>query len=93
VTKPDAPKAELSVGNMVCDVFGATPENEKAGILLFQKEGRLDLMEIYPLDAGLCGDTPEYGLLTIESLELPEWEPVPGFPNVRRSIKSPESPA
>ena len=72
VTEPNAPSADLGVGNIVCDVFGTTTANEKAGILLFQKEGRLDLMEIYSLDAGLYGDTPEYGLPTIESLEFPE---------------------
>jgi hypothetical protein len=93
LTEPNTPKAELSIDKVICDVFGTTPENEKAGILLFQKEGRLDLMEIYSLDAGLYGDTPEYGLPAIESLEFPEWEPVPGSPNVRRPIKSPESPA
>lgn len=89
LTELNAPRAERSIGNIVCDVFGTTPENEKAGILLFQKEGRLDLLEIYSFDAGLYGETPEYGLPTIESLEFPEWEPVPGFPNVRRPLKSP----
>jgi hypothetical protein len=93
LTEPNAPKVELGVDKVVCDVFGTTPENEKAGILIFQKEGRLDLMEIYSLDAGFYGDTPEYGLPTIERLELPEWEPLPGFPHVRRPIKSPKSPA
>lgn len=93
VTEPNAPKGDHSVGNLVCDVFGITSENEKAGLLLFQKNGQLELMEIYPLDAGLYEDTPEYGLPTIASLECAEWEPVPGFRNVRRPVKSPESPA
>lgn len=91
--QPDVPEAELSAGNILCDVFGTTPENEKAGILLFKKEGRLDVMEVYSLDAGLYGDTPEYGLPTIESLEFPEWESVPGFPNARRLVRSPKSQA
>lgn len=93
LTEPDAPEAEHRADKIVCDVFGTTPENEKAGIFLFQKDGRLDLMEIYSLDAGLYGDTPEYRLPTIKGLEFPEWKPVPGFPNVRRPIKFPESPA
>jgi hypothetical protein len=90
---PDGPKVDGKLGNIVCDFIGTTREDEKAGVLLFQRDGRLDLMEIYPLDAGLYGDTPEYGLPTLESLEFPEWEPVPGFPNVRYPFKSPRSPA
>jgi len=62
VTAATVPKAELSVGNILCDIVGTTPGNVKAGILLFQKEGRLDLMKMYSFDTGLHGDTPEYGL-------------------------------
>jgi hypothetical protein len=93
VIEPGTPDAGAIVGNIVCDVFGTTSANEKVGILLFQKNGRLELMEIYSLDAGIYGDTPEYGLPTIESLEHAEWAPAPGFPNVRQPIKSPKSPA
>ena len=68
VPEPNCPKVEARIGNIVCDVEGTTAENEKAGVLLFQKNGRLDLMEIYSLDAGYYSETPEYGLPTIESL-------------------------
>jgi hypothetical protein len=93
VIEPGTPDVDAIVGNIVCDVFGTTLENEKVGILLFQKNSRLELMELYSLDAGIYGDTPEYGLPTIESLEHAEWAPAPGFRNVRQPIKFPKSRA
>jgi hypothetical protein len=89
ITRPDGPKVDGKLGNIVCDFDGATHEDEKAGVLLFQRDGRLDLMEIYSLDAGLYGDSPEYGLPTIESLWLTNFGLAQDSSNTTESAKSP----
>ena len=41
------------------------------------------------MDGQIKGDSPEFGLPMIDSMNLLVWEPVPGMPNMRRPIKSP----
>jgi hypothetical protein len=36
--------------SVISDVLAKTPEGKKMGILLFQKEGKLSLLEMYSLD-------------------------------------------
>ena len=56
--------------SVVSDVVAKTPEGKKVGVLLFQKKGKLSLLEIYSLDIikGIWG-FPVY-----ESLQT--WEDV-----------------
>lgn len=56
--------------HILCDLVGKTPLGELTGILLFQTGGRLAVLEAYSLDENiLLGDSPEFGLPTIESLK------------------------
>jgi hypothetical protein len=54
--------------NVIADFVGVTPEGKKVGLLLFQKNGKLDLLEEYELDV-MEGD---WGFPVIDSLE--EWQ-------------------
>jgi hypothetical protein len=54
--------------NVISDFVGMTPERKKVGLLLFQKDGKLDLLEEYQLDV-IEGD---WGFPVMDSLE--EWQ-------------------
>jgi len=54
--------------NVISDFIGVTPEGKKVGLLLFQENGKLDLLEEYELDV-MEGD---WGFPVIDSLE--EWQ-------------------
>ena len=62
----DTPLGTCS-SNVISDFVGVTPEGKKVGLLLFQKNGKLDLLEEYELDV-MEGD---WGFPVIDSLE--EW--------------------
>jgi hypothetical protein len=65
--KEDTPLGTCS-SNVISDFVGVTPEGKKVGLLLFQKNGKLDLLEEYELDV-MEGD---WGFPVIDSLE--EWQ-------------------
>jgi hypothetical protein len=75
---------------VVGDFGGKTARGELVGVLLFQSAGRLTELEVYSIDGQIEGDSPEFGLPTIGSMELLVWEPLPGRPNVKVSAKSPK---
>jgi hypothetical protein len=54
--------------SVISDVFAKTPEGKKMGILLFQKEGKLSLLEMYSLDI----NEGDWGFPVYESLQT--WE-------------------
>ena len=54
--------------SVISDVLAKTPECKKMGIILFQKEGKLSLLEMYSLDI-LEGD---WGFPVYESLQTRE---------------------
>jgi hypothetical protein len=72
--------APLGIGSRspIADVVGTTPEGKKVGLLLFQKDGKLDLLEEYELDV-IEGD---WGFPVIDSLQT--WEST-GFPTFKIS--------
>jgi hypothetical protein len=72
--------APLGTGSAspIADVVGFTPEGKKVGLLLFQKDGKLNLLEEYELDI-LDGG---WGFPVIDSLQT--WEST-GFPTIKIS--------
>jgi hypothetical protein len=54
--------------SLISDVLGKTPAGKKIGVLLFQKGGRLSILEVYSLDV-IEGD---WGFPVYESLQT--WE-------------------
>jgi hypothetical protein len=60
----DAPPGRCS-NNVISDFVGMTPEGKKVGLLLFQKDGKLDLLEEYMLDI-IEGN---WGFPVLDSLE------------------------
>jgi hypothetical protein len=66
VTMPDAPDGEHQRFTVVSDFLGTTAHGELVGVLVFQKRGRIELLEAYSLD-GAAGP-PEFGFPTTESL-------------------------
>ena len=44
------------------------------------------------MDGQIKGDSPEFGLPMIDSMNLLVWEPVPGMPSMRRPIRFRGSP-
>ncbi|MGD0730921.1 MAG: hypothetical protein ABR956_06635 [Terracidiphilus sp.] len=78
---------------VVGDFEGRTARGELVGILLFQRAGKLTLLEVYSMDGQIRQESGEFGLPTIDSMKLLVWESVPGRPNVRVAAKSPESRA
>ena len=74
---------------VIGDFEGKTQRGELVGALLFQRGGKLELLEVYSMDDQIAGDSSEFGLPLLDSLRLLEWEPVPGHPSVKRQIKSP----
>ena len=59
-----------SSSRVISDVVGLTPEGKKIGVLLFQKAGKLSILEIYSRDI-IEGD---WGFPVYESLQT--WEEV-----------------
>lgn len=79
---------------VIGDFEGKTPRGERVGILLFQRGGKLELLEVYSFDAQLPrDDSSEWGLPTIDSLVPLVWQPSPNNPNIRIPARSPKSPA
>jgi hypothetical protein len=78
---------------LIGDFEGRTAREELVGILLFQSAGKLIELEIYSMDGQIKGDSSEFGLPLIDSMSVLQWEPIPGRPNAKRAVKSPESPA
>ena len=74
---------------VIGDFEGKTERGELVGVLLFQRSGKLELLEVYSMDGQIVGDSSEFGLPSLDSLKLLEWEPVPGSPNVKRPIRFP----
>jgi hypothetical protein len=70
--------APLGAGSntVISDVVGKTPSGKKIGMLLFQKDGRLTLLESYLLDV-VEGN---WGFPGLESLQT--WESM-GYPTIR----------
>jgi hypothetical protein len=71
---------------VIGDFAGRTAKGELVGVLLFQRDRKLELLEIYSIDGLVEG---KFGLPTLESLKMLEWVPSPHNPNVR-VLKSPE---
>jgi hypothetical protein len=71
---------------VIGDFAGRTETGELVGVLLFQRDRKLELLEIYSMDGLVRG---EFGLPTLDSLRLLEWQPSPHNPN-RRVLKSPK---
>jgi hypothetical protein len=61
---------------VISDVVGKTPEGKKIGVLLFQKNGKLSILEVYEMDV-IEGD---WGFPVYESLQT--WEDVGGPPTI-----------
>jgi hypothetical protein len=76
--------------SVVGDFGGKTARGELVGVLLFQRAGRLTLLEVYSMDGQVKEESGEFGLPTIDSLSLLVWEPLPGHPNVKVPAKSPK---
>ncbi|MGA7244161.1 MAG: hypothetical protein WBX19_13305 [Terracidiphilus sp.] len=79
---------------IIGDFEGKTPRGELVGVLLFQRGGKLELLEVYSWDAQLPRDnSSEWALPTIDSMVSLVWEPSPHNPNIRIPVRSPKSPA
>ncbi|HTW78565.1 MAG TPA: hypothetical protein VME23_03370 [Terracidiphilus sp.] len=63
VVSDGAPGAVAAKERIVADLSGQTPEGISVGVLLFQDEGKLSELEIYPYE-----NEGEFSLPTIESL-------------------------
>jgi hypothetical protein len=63
VVSDDAPAAIAAKERIVVDLSGQTAEGISVGVLLFQDDGKLSELEIYPY-----GDEGKFGLPTIKSL-------------------------
>ena len=74
-----APRGLNSRERVIGDFAGKTANGALVGVLLFQRDGRLELLEIYSIDGLVEG---EFGLPTLDSLKMLEWEPSPHHPNV-----------
>lgn len=82
----EAPVGRDLNGRVIADFAGRTEKGELVGVLLFQRDRKLELLEIYSMDGLAQG---EFGLPTLDSLTLLEWQPSPNNPNIRVP-KSPE---
>ncbi len=77
--------------SIIGDFEGKTPRGELVGVLLFQRGGKLELLEAYTLDAKLPrDDSSEWGLPTLDSMVPLVWEPSPHNPNVRIPMRCPK---
>jgi hypothetical protein len=65
---------------VIGDFAGRTAKGELVGVLLFQRDRKLELLEIYSMDGLVEG---KFGLPTLESLKRLEWVPSPHNPNYR----------
>ena len=63
VVSDNAPAVIAAKERIVVDLSGQTTEGSSVGVLLFQDNGKLSELEIYPYD-----NEGEFGLPTIESL-------------------------
>jgi hypothetical protein len=77
-------------GRVVGDFGGKTAREELVGVLLFQRAGRLEGLEVYSMDGQIKDESGKFGLPTIASMNLLVWEPVPGHPSLKVPAKSPE---
>ncbi|MGA2207276.1 MAG: hypothetical protein ABSG10_11170 [Terracidiphilus sp.] len=68
----------MGSNSVISDVIGRTPEGKKIGVLLFQKGGKLSILEVYSLDI-IEGN---WGFSVYESLQT--WESL-GLPNIKGS--------
>jgi hypothetical protein len=68
----------MGSNSVISDVIGRTPEGKKIGVLLFQKGGKLSILEVYSLDI-IEGN---WGFSVYESLQT--WESI-GLPNIKGS--------
>ena len=89
----DAPLGLDRGDTVVGDFDGKTARGELVGVLLFQREGKLTLLEVYSMDGQIKEESGEFGLPTIDSLNLIVWEPVLGRSNAWVAAKSPKLPA
>lgn len=79
---------------VIGDFEGETAKGGTVGVILFQRGGKLELLEVYSIDARLPrNNSSEWGLPTIASMALLVWEPSPRNPNIRIPVRSPKSPA
>lgn len=85
----DKPAVEGVSDHLVGDFEGRTAKDELVGVLVFQKYGKLSLLEVFSYDGLIKSDSNEFDFPLLKSLKLLEWEPMPGFPNVRRPIRFP----
>lgn len=77
--------------SIIGDFEGKTPRGELVGVLLFQRGGKLELLEVYTCDAQLPHeDSSEWGLPTTDSMVPLVWEPSPQNPNIRIPVRSPK---
>jgi hypothetical protein len=63
VVSEDAPAATNAKERIVADLLGQTAEGVGVGVLIFQDEGKLSELEVYPYD-----NEGAFGLPTVESL-------------------------
>jgi hypothetical protein len=76
---------------IIGDFEGRTSRGELIGVLLFQRGGKLELLEVYTWDAQLPHeDSSEWGLPTIDSMVPLVWEASPHNPNIRIPVRFPK---
>ena len=63
VVSDNAPPVDAAKDRIVADLSGRTTDGASVGLLIFQDEGKLSELEVYPY-----GDEGKFGLPTIESL-------------------------
>ncbi len=63
-----APVGSSQADRMICELIGRTAKGELIGLMLFQIAGKLCELEVYSLDGETRGDSPEFGLPTVETL-------------------------
>jgi hypothetical protein len=84
-----APQGRDIGQRIIGDFEGKTPQGEPVGVLLFQRGGKLELLEVYSCDDQLPrDDSSEWGLPTTNSVVPLLWEPLPHNPNVMIPLNS-----
>lgn len=68
---------------MLCDYEGRTASGELVGVLLFQDGGKITELEVYSIDGEIQDPSGVFGGPLLASLQMLEWEPLPGNPNIR----------
>jgi hypothetical protein len=76
---------------IIGDFEGKTSRGEIVGVLLFQRGGKLELLEVYSCSGQLPrDDSSEWGLPTADTMVPLVWEPLPDNPNVRVPVRPPK---